>query len=78
MSQIRISDKCILTIDMFSSWQMKRQLTGNTNGSIPEHNIHAHLGDSYSYFAYGYQEKKKATNTTEKKQYNKTLSGVML
>jgi len=78
MSQIRISDKCILTIDMFSSWQMKRQLTGNTNGSIPEHNIHSHLGDSYSYFAYGYQEKKKATNTTEKKQYNKTLSGVML
>ena len=70
MSQIRISDKCILTIDMFSSWQMKRQLTGNTSGSIPEHNIHSHLGDSYSYFCYGYKEK-STQQAHAKKQYDR-------
>lgn len=78
MKQIRVSDKCILTIDMFSAWQMKRQLTGNTNGSVPEHNIHSHLGDSYSYFCYGYQEKRKVAEEATKKQYNKSISGLAL
>ncbi|NTU69231.1 hypothetical protein HGB13_00155 [bacterium] len=77
LDKIIISDKCILTIDMFSQWQLKRQQSGNASGSIPEHDIHSHIGDSFSYFAYGYQEKKQLTsNTTNKRQFSKTSSGV--
>lgn len=78
MSQVRISDKCVLTIDCFSQWQMRRQQTGNLSGAIPEHDIHSHLGDAYSYFCWGYQEKKQAQANIVKKNYSRSLSGVML
>lgn len=78
IKQLRISDKCILAIDMFTEWSMKKQLTGNSTGQIPEHNIHSHIGDAYSYFCWGYQEKKQQRENTVRKNYNRTLSGVML
>lgn len=77
MDRIRISDKCILTIDCFSQWQMKKQQSGNAS-SIPEHDIHSHLGDAYSYFCWGYQENKPTRNNIVKKNYSRSLSGVML
>lgn len=78
MDRLRISDRCILFIDCLSQWQFKRQMSGNLSGVVPEHNIHSHIGDSYTYFAYGYQEKKQTQTAQPKKQYSKTLSGVML
>lgn len=78
ISQLRISDKCILSIDMFSSWQMRRQQTGNTGTSIPEHDIHSHIGDAYTYFCYGYLEPKKEKLNKKVKSWSNTPSGVML
>lgn len=75
IKNLRISDTCILFIDCLSSWSMKKQQSGNAS-SVPEHDIHSHLGDSYSYFCYGYQEKKQAQSQTPKKSFNSGVSGV--
>jgi hypothetical protein len=75
VKNLRISDTCILFIDCLTTWSMKKQQTGNAS-SIPEHDIHSHLGDSYSYFCWGYQEKKIQREQAAKKEYGKSLSGV--
>jgi hypothetical protein len=75
IKNLRISDTCILFIDCLSSWSMKKQQSGNVS-SVPEHDIHSHLGDSYSYFCYGYQEKKQEQSQTPKRTFNSGVSGV--
>lgn len=77
IKNLRVSDKCILFIDCLSSWSMKTQQSGNAS-SVPAHDIHSHIGDSYSYFCYGYQEKRKQLESKQKKQYKKGISGLAL
>jgi hypothetical protein len=77
IEDLRINPDCTLTIDMLSSWQMKRQLSGNSNSQIPEHNIHSHIGDALTYYAVGYENTNKKT-IHDKKKIKRSLSGLAL
>lgn len=75
LPQFLISDKCILTINMFTSWQMRKPKSGNTVSETPDHSEHSHLGEAYSYFCHNYVTRRVAPKS--KKKFQMTTSGVM-
>ena len=80
ISQVRVSPKCTLTIEMFSSWQMRKPKTGNTGSQVPDHSPYSHIGEAFTYFAYNYNQSynnNKKENTSRSRRY-KSVSGVML
>lgn len=76
LPMVRISSNCILAIEMFISWAMIRQKSGNTSSQLPVHNEYSHIGDAYTYFAFNYNQIKIKRNQT-KKSYIPSISGVM-
>ena len=63
---------------MFSSWQMKRPKTGMNTSEVPEHSVHSHLGEAFTYHAFNFAKrfervKKKVTRT-----FTPTTGGSML
>lgn len=75
LAQVRVSSKCTLTIEMFTSWQMRKTMTGS-GASIPDHSEHSHIGEAFTYFAWNYSSPKKVKKSSNK-VYERTLSGVM-
>ena len=72
-----VAEKCILTIDMFTSWQLVRPKTGNITSQIPEHNEHSHIGEAFTYFAVNFKESLSKEGTTRSKIFMPSASGVM-
>jgi len=61
LKNLYINPKCIMTIEMFSSWQMIKPKSGNTSSQTPAHDD-THIGDAYTYFAYNFKEYINKTN----------------
>lgn len=76
LDKFSVASSCVLTIEMMSSWQMKRPKTGNTRASIPDHSEHSHIGEAFTYFCFNYQERGNKTKF-KKKEYATSLSGVI-
>ncbi|MCP5375233.1 MAG: hypothetical protein H6743_03965 [Rickettsiaceae bacterium] len=70
LKNLRINPNCVMTIEMFSSWQMVRPKSGNKSSETPAHDD-THIGDSYTYFAYNYQEYVNKTSNFERKNYKR-------
>jgi hypothetical protein len=71
LSQVRVSSKCTMTIEMFTSWQMKKTV------ALPDHSEYSHIGEAYTYFAWNYSNRTGNKDKTVKKTYAPSLSGVM-
>lgn len=76
LEHFRISSKCQLTIEMLTSWQMKRPKTGNTVSQIPDHSEHSHIGEALTYFCFNYSNSINKRKEYRKKEYA-SLSGVI-
>lgn len=76
LKQVRVSSKCTLTIEMFTSWQMRRSKTG-AGGSVPDHSVYSHSGEAFTYFAWNYSQRGKG-KAPVKRKYQQSTSGVML
>jgi len=76
LPQVRISPVCSLAIDMFSAWQMRRPKTGMNTSEVPEHSIHSHIGEAYTYYAFNFTKRFEQMNKTKKKSYAPSISGV--
>jgi len=80
LKQVKISSKCTIAIEMFSSWQMVKPKTGNTTSGKPEHSEYSHIGEAFTYFAWNFKNNNNsnaASNSRNKKNWESTLSGVM-
>jgi hypothetical protein len=73
VEHVVVSPKCIFTIEMFTSWQMRKAKTGS-GGSIPDHSEHSHIGEAFTYFAFNYR--RLNTKTTTIKKNFASVSGV--
>ena len=79
LGRVRVSDKCILTKEMFISWQFKRQVTGNTSSPLPDHSEYSHWGEAFSYWAFNFKEQNKKNKHKRTKSYRDVASsGVVL
>jgi hypothetical protein len=79
LPRVIISDKCIITAEMFASWQLRRPKMGVATGGLPEHSEYSHMGEAYTYYAHNFKNNpvnKKKILTQSK--YQPTASGVML
>jgi len=71
LSKIRISSNCTQTSEMFASWQLHR------DSGVPMHSEYSHLGDAYTYIAWGLRQQTQNLKTQHKKKYSRQLSGVV-
>ena len=78
LSQVTISPVCSLAIDMFSSWQMRRPKTGMNTSEVPEHSIHSHIGEAYTYYAFNFSKRFEQVKQVKKKTYEPTTGGAMM
>ena len=76
LKDVVVSSSCILTDNMFTSWQMVKPKTGNVSSETPRHDEHSHIGEAFTYFAYSYRRKNKIREPTAKEY--KSISGVTL
>jgi len=77
LSRVSIAPVCTLTIEMFASWQMKRPKTGVTTSEVPEHSIHSHIGEAYTYYTFNFAKRFGKNKVVKKKIYTPTTGGVM-
>lgn len=70
LNKVKVSPNCPLTIEMFMSWQFKK------DSAVPQHNEYSHLGDAFTYFAVNYRIK-NIREGVRKKNFNISVSGVM-
>lgn len=71
LPSVRIAVTCTLTTEMFSSWQLHRV------SGIPMHDEHSHLGDAFTYYAFGYRQISANKKPAHKRKYEGSLSGVV-
>lgn len=76
IDNFQVSSKCILAIEMFTSWQMKRPKTGNNTASMPEHSVHSHIGEAFTYFCFNYRRLNTKPLQTQNRKVNQSVSGV--
>lgn len=75
LKDVRISPVCSLTIEMFASWQMRRPKTGMTTSEVPEHSIHSHIGEAYTYYTFNFSNRFTERKPIKKKTYEPSISG---
>jgi len=76
LKRVRVASNCTLAIEMFTSWQMKKTLSG-TGSQIPDHSEYSHIGEAFTYFAWNYSQRGTVKHVKTKK-YSKSTSGIML
>jgi hypothetical protein len=78
LGNVRISPLCSLTIEMFGSWQMRRPKTGVTTSEVPEHSVHSHIGEAFTYYAFNLSKRFENRKPIKKRSYSPSISGAMI
>jgi len=75
---VRVNPDCVLTVEMFRQWRLRRPKSGSGLGQVPEHSEHSHIGEAWTYFTFNFSRQKANIKLKAKTVVQPSSSGITL